>query len=142
MIGLLNAPATRERINAAIVSSPPHLHPVLVAVRDCGVGMLFVPQGPGKFVIPSPRPAVVMIGDDMEQAVGPTGFHLPSIRRAIRACDAFADLYATLASTAVGGGKAMIVETRLAHEFAWIELIQKLAPKRPLCILTVKGGHA
>ena len=32
----------------------------------------------------------MMIGDDMEQAVGPTGFHLPSIRRAIRACDAFA----------------------------------------------------
>lgn len=47
--------------------------------------------------------------------------------------------YASMAAVAVGGGHALIVETRLAHEFQWIALIQKLAPRRPLIISTVKG---
>lgn len=112
--------------------------------------MLFTSQGSSAFRIPAGRPAIVLIGDDLEQSTGPAGFHLPSVRRAIRASRAFAvvsatptiDVYAGLTSVAIGGVNVMIVETRLEHEFAWVELIQKLAPDQPLCISTVKGGRA
>lgn len=54
--------------------------------------MLFVPQGTQAFRIPEQpkKPAILIIGDDFDRAHGPTGFHMPSIRRAIRACSSFA----------------------------------------------------
>jgi hypothetical protein len=150
--GILHTEATTARIDAAIAVAPLHLHPVLVAVRDYRVAMLFVPPGTETFTIPAKptRAAVVMVGDDMEQSVGPEGFHLPSVRRVIRACSAFtvisseptATLYALGTAPAVGGQNVMIIETRIEHEFQWVALIQKLRPGRPLIISTVKGGHA
>lgn len=150
--GILHAEATTARIDAAIAAAPPHLRPVLVAVRDYRVAMLFIPQGTEAFAIPakSARASVVLVGDDMEQSVGPGGFHLPSVRRVIRACSAFvvisseptAAIYAAGTAPAVGGMNVMIIETRIAHEFQWVALIQKLRPGRPLIISTVKGGNA
>ena len=152
MSGVIHASATTARLDAALEASEPHLRPVLLAVRDHRVGMLFVGQGAGAFSIPSnaARPAVVMIGDDMEQSVGPQGFHMPSIRRAIRACSSFtvvtsvptAEIYAAGTLGAVAGRNVMIIETRLAHEFQWVALIQKLAPGRPILLSTVQGGRA
>jgi hypothetical protein len=146
----IDARATTATLTAAIERSPEHLRPILMAVRDCRVGMMFVSHDAGKFVIPEGRPAIVMLGDDMEVSTGPAGFHLPSIRRAIRSCAGFAvvsaepnpAVYAGVAAVAVAGKRAMLIETRIEHEFAWVELVQKLAPNRPLMILTVKGGHA
>lgn len=150
--GVLHAEATTARIDAAIAVAPPHLHPVLLAVRDYRVAMLYVPQGTETFTIPAEatRATVVMVGDDMEQSVGPDGFHMPSVRRVIRACSAFtvisseptAAIYTLGTAPAVGGKNAMIIETRIEHEFEWVSLIQKLRPGRPLIISTVKGGNA
>ena len=47
-----------------------------------------------------------------------------------------------IATAAVLGRHALIVETRLEHEFQWVQLIQKLAPRRPLILSTVRGGTA
>lgn len=155
MIGFLHAGTTTAQINVgleAVRVSAPHLVPIMLAVRDHRVGMLSVPQGAEAFAFPPDkrRKAVVLIGDDMETSIGPDGFHLPSIRRLIRACGAFAvvsgaatpDVYGALATAAVLGRHALIVETRLEHEFQWVQLIQKLAPRRPLILSTVKGGTA
>jgi hypothetical protein len=139
-------------LEAAWCQAPDHLKPVFAAVRDCGVGFLFVPQGAEPFRIPKgeKRPAIYLIGDDFDASRGPADFHLPSVRRAIRECVGFAvvgggateEIYAALAAGAVAGGRVMIVETRLMHEAEWVELIQKLAPGRPLIWGTVRGGHA
>ena len=152
MSGVFHASATNARLGAAIDAAAPHLRPVLLAVRDHRVGMLFVGQDAGAFSIPTKnaRPAVVRIGDDLERSVGPEGFHMPSVRRMIRACSAFTvvsseptpEIYAAGTAVAVGGKNAAIIETRLAHEFQWVTLIQKLAPGRPILLSTVTGGRA
>jgi hypothetical protein len=148
-----DAPSSRENLNRAIAYTAPHLRPVLEAVRDFRVGMLFVRQTAEPFRIhyDLKRPAIVMIGDDFDRAVGPAGFHLPSVRRAIRACSAFAvvssapppDAYAAIAHTAaITRRNTMLIETRVDQEIAWVALIQKLAPGRFVLLSTVKGGHA
>lgn len=152
MTSTIHASATTARLDAALDAAAPHLRPVLLAVRDHRVGMLFVDQDAGAFSIPTKaaRPALVLIGDDLECSVGPEGFHMPSIRRMIRACSAFtvvsseptAEIYAVGTAPAVGGKNVAIIETRLAHEFQWVALIQKLAPGRPILLSTVKGGTA
>lgn len=153
MIGVVHAPSTTARLTEALETAPAYLRAVLLGVRDHRVGLLIVSQGSGPFAVPAKpkrRAAVVMVGDDMVLSMGPEGFHQPSIRRTIQACRAFAvvssaattDVYANMTAFAVGGRNAMIVETRLEHEFQWVTLIQKLAPGRPLIISTVKGGRA
>ncbi len=139
-------------IAQAMASCPAHLLPVLATVRDNRAAMMVVGQNHGPFGLPQSAQlaATAFIADDMHVSMGPDGFHLPSVRRLIRACRAFAvvssapsaDLYASMAAVAVSGRHALIVETRLAHEFQWVALIQKLAPRRPLIIATVKGGQA
>lgn len=147
------APATRADINLAIEASPEYLRPILESVRDHHVAMLFVGQSDAPFRMPtkSDRPNIVIIGDDFDQAIGPEGFHMPSIRRAIRACDAFAIVssgpqavvYASIAVTAAASRRnVMLIETRPEQEIPWLALVQKLAPRRHIWLATVKGGHA
>lgn len=148
-----HAPATRAGLDRAIEHAEPHLRPVLHAVRDHQVGLLFVGQQSGVFRLPvdRKRPAIIIIGDDFEQAVGPDNFHLPSIRRAVRASHCFAvissappvDLYQAMSTAAaVTRRNAMIIETRPEQEIQWVSLIQRLAPGRQICLATVKGGRA
>lgn len=149
----LHKPATRGNLTAALEATPEYLHPIIEAVRDHGVAMLFVPQGREAFRIPAKpkKPAIIMVGDDFDKAHGPEGFHLPSIRRAIRTCSSFAvvssaaqpAVYATIAvGVAMLRQDAMLIETRPEQEIAWIALIQKLAPGRFIWLATVEGGHA
>lgn len=126
------------------------LKPIVRAIRDHGVRMMFVPQEAGPFRLPKggDRAAITIIGDDMHQAHGPNGFHLPSVRRAIRSANWFAvvssappqKVYeAAAALCATTRGNVFMVETRLEQEIQWVQLIQKLAPGRPLCLATVEG---
>jgi hypothetical protein len=150
---LVHSPATRAGLDRAMEHAEPHLRPVLQAVRDHQVGLLFIGQQSSPFRLPADRkrPAIIIIGDDLEQAVGPEQFHLPSIRRAVRASHSFAvissappaDLYQAMSTTAaVTRRNVMIVETRPEQEIQWVSLIQRLAPRQPICLSTVKGGHA
>lgn len=151
-MNVLHASATTARLNAAIDAAEPHLRPVLVAVRDYRVGVLFIAQGSGPFSIPAApaRPAAVLIGDDFERSMGPGGFDMPSIERAMRVCAAFTvvtcaptpEIYTAAMTGAVAGHNIMLIETRLQHEAAWVALIQRLAPGKPLLLATVKGGVA
>lgn len=150
---VIRRPANGADLTAAMDASPPYLKPIIRSVRDHRVGMLFVAQAPEMFRIPKDvgRPAIVIIGDDFDRAVGPRGFHMPSVRRAIRACHAFAvvssepqpDVYASVAATAaLTRQHVMLIETRPEQEIPWLALIQKLAPKRFIWLATVKGGRA
>lgn len=150
---VFSAAVTRASLDRAMQHVAPHLRSLLVAVRDHGLGFMFVPQAADPFRIPkrSSRPAIVLIGDDFDVARGPDAFHMPSIRRIIRSCDSFAvvssepavELYATMAAAAsLTRRSSMIIETRPEQEIQWVHLIRKLAPGRPICLATVKGGNA
>lgn len=145
---VLHSPATRANLDKAIAATEPHLKPILRAVRDFGVGMLFVRQGKDSFRLPkgSTSPCITIIGDDYDAAHGPDGFHLPSLRRSIRAAAWFAvvssepqpHVYATAAALAAGvRANVFLVETRPTHEIQWVHLIQKLMPGRQICLATV-----
>ncbi len=153
MSDVTHAPATRAHLDMAHAWAPAYLRPIIEAVRDSHVGMMFVPQIDEPFRLPREDkcPAIIIIGDDFDRAVGPAGFHLPSIRRAIRACTAFAvisceplpHVYGVIAITAtLTRRNVMLIETRPEQELAWLGLIQKLAPGRPITLATVEGGHA
>ncbi|VWX52971.1 hypothetical protein [Novosphingobium sp. 9U] len=150
---LINSPATRADLDHAMVNAAPHLRPIVKAVRDHGVDMLFAGQGAGAFRVPAgtTRPVIFMVGDDFDKALGPEGFHMPSIRRAIRSSHSFAiissgpqaDAYTAMALAAAATRQnTVIVETRPEQEIAWLALVQKLAPGRFIWLATVEGGHA
>ena len=141
---------TRSNLDKALAAAEPHLKPIVRAIRDHNVRMLFVPQAAGAFRVPKggDRAAITIIGDDFDRADGPEGFHMPSVRRSIRAANWFAvvssappqKLYeAAAALCATTRGNVFMVETRPEQEIQWVQLIQKLAPGRPLCLATVEG---
>jgi hypothetical protein len=149
----INAAASRAQLDAAFEASPPFLRPVIEAVRNYGCGLLTVGQSNRAFRLPEDpsRPAIVIIGDDLDRAVGPNGFNVPSLQRAIRECQAFAivsceplpAVYACIASSAVLlRQNVMLIETRPEQETAWTDLVRKHAPDAPLLLALVKGGHA
>ena len=150
---VLEAGLTRDRLDVVMDNLPPHLRSLLVAVRDHRVAFMFIPQNFDTFSIPAraDRPSIVLVGDDMETAHGPEGFHMPSLRRIIRGCSAFAvissapptDLYAAMAAaTATKRKSTLLIETRPEQEIQWLALIQKLAPGRPIMLAAVRGGKA
>lgn len=150
---LIKTAAKRANLDHVIAHGAPHLRPIARAVRDHAVDLLFAPQGSGAFklAVKQRQPVIFMIGDDFDSAKGPDGFHLPSIRRAVRSAGCFAvisgavqpDAYSAMALAAVATQRnTMIVETRPEQEIAWLALIQKLAPGRFIWLATVKGGHA
>lgn len=150
---IMNAPATRDGLTAALEFSPSYLKPIIESVRDHRVGMLFVGQTgkPFRAPIAARQPQIIIVGDDFDEAVGPEAFHMPSVRRAIRACEAFAVVssgpqpvvYASIAATAAFARKnVMLIETRPEQEIPWLAIIQKLAPRRHIWLATVEGGRA
>jgi hypothetical protein len=146
-------PATYDGLTDALKFSPPHLRPIIESVRDGDCAMLFVGQTAQAFRAPrnSRQPVIFMIGDDFDAAVGPEHYHMPSLRRAMRACKSFAlvsscpqpAVYASIALTAtLSRENVMLIETRPEMEIPWLEMIQKTAPRRFIWLATVNGGHA
>ena len=142
-----------ERLDDLIAGTPhAHLRILYSAIRHGGCGLASVPQGKDKFPAEHDRPAIFLIGDDTDTSLGPDGFHRASLRRAIKSCAAFSVISCEAVPTAYGavaGAAAllrqnvMIVETRLAHEADWYNLISKLAPGVPILLATVKpAGRA
>lgn len=150
---MIHTPATRRRLDKAMESAKPHLRPVIEAVRDHKVGLLFVPQNGAPFRLPDgpKRAAFTIIGDDFEAAMGPEGFHMPSLRRIIRAsasfavvaCEPLEQVYDALAfAVATTRKNVLLIETQPEAQAAWTALVRKLAPGRPLTIAQVKGTAA
>ncbi|MGH6898235.1 MAG: hypothetical protein ACREJ5_17080 [Geminicoccaceae bacterium] len=134
-------------------ANAPWLEPIAEALR-CGCGHMIVMQHAGAFRLPrKPRlkPTITTIGDDLAQALGPSAFHLPSLRRLFRAAVGVAVVsgapeplvYRTMAAqVALSRQHVVIVETRIEQEIPWLDLIQKTAPKLPILLSTVPGGTA
>lgn len=146
-----------ERLTAAMARpNAQHLRPILMAVRDHGCGLLIEPQvKPAEtlpvFDLPANRPVIVLIGDDMDDAFGPRGFHSKSLRRAVTACagatvissGTLTPAYASAAMLAVMSRRSVIlVETRLTQEQAWVNGLHRINPSLPVLLSTVAGGRA
>jgi hypothetical protein len=138
----------REQIHRA-QTTPGHSHmtPILDAVRTCGVASAIVPQNAGRFEFPWDRPTIVCIGDDTEQALGPTAFHLDSINVvldkasavAIVACWADPRIYKSAAPNAVLLRQhVLIIETRERYEADWLNLVEARRPRIACLVGLVK----
>jgi hypothetical protein len=153
-----------ERLTFAIGESEriaPHYRPIFLAVRDAGVLFMAVPQGHEDFTGLENTATIFVIGDDMETAKGPHGFHRKSLRVAFRkcvaavivACEALPDAYAAAAAVAAGGrvlmqgseqvnGSVAIIETQPYREREWMDFIKKVNPSASLLLATTKEGGA
>jgi hypothetical protein len=123
---------------------PAYLVPIVLAVLDhgCGFGTV-VARAP--WHMPTDRPVIVTVGDNMNVTVGPNAFHFPSVRRFARTCHtAFIiatapvpKLYAAAAAeAAIGRHNVIVVETRLRHEADWVEVLQKANPRIAITLST------
>ena len=151
MIGILNLSVPHERFTHVIERGPGHLRPIMEAARDHGVGVCVVPQGAERFNPPRKRPNIVIVGDDMHEAMGPDAFHRKSLVRFIKrasgavivSCAPLPAAYAAaVTNAAVFRQDIVIVETRLEFEPAWKTFIETHHPGIALLLCTVQpqGG--
>ena len=141
----------RPRLDCAVEHGK-HLAPLYEAARDHGCIVGLVAQGAGSFdPPPADRPAIIIIGDDLDQALGPAAFHEQSLHRVLRgvrlaavvACEPLPEIYASAARHAVLLRKnVVIVETRPEQEIAWVNLIRSIAPDAAFLLGSVRGGEA
>jgi hypothetical protein len=79
------------------------------------------------------RGAVVVVGDDVTIARGPSAFHLSSLRKIVKHASAWAvvsagapvELYAASAALAKSGLIVVLIETQPAHETTWVDWMAK-----------------
>ena len=142
--------AQRDRIDQYLSIAPPHMRPIMLAVRDHGAGWATIPQRIGRFDLPQGKPIITIFGDDLDVSLGPDGFHRKSVRCvlarcrvvSIVACEPLLELYLAAASAAVFGFPAAIIETRPEHEMQWLGLVKQAAPDAALLVGSVKErGH-
>ncbi len=141
----------RSRLDFAVEHGR-HLAPLYEAARDFGCLLAMVPQGVGPFDAPGDdRPVIAVIGDDLEEALGPSAFDEQSLHRLLRgvrlaavvACEPLPEIYESAAHHAVLLRKnVVIVETRPEQEIAWVNLIRSIAPDAAFLLGSVKGGEA
>ncbi len=148
--------ATPEQVDAMInmAPTPSHLAPILEAVRDHGVGFLFLFQNGDALDaarLNSPVPMIVVVGDDTSHSCGPEGFE-PST---LRACTLRASCVAILSGEIIPGIYGMfslmtgrqgvdtlIIETRPEHEAAWVKYVHELSPHVPMILNGVASSPA
>jgi hypothetical protein len=150
-MSIINLAVPRDRITKVLDQGrAPHLQPLMIAVRDGGIGLCVVPQGNEPFDPPTNRPTVVILGDDMLEAKGPAAFHRRSLILFVRKCrgavivasEPIVAAYAAAAAMAVAGFNAVIVETQPRHEADWKAALDAANPDLTYIIATVKpaGG--
>lgn len=129
--------AGRDALDLAISRAPAHLRPAYQAARDGTAGFVFVAQGWDRFEVPSGLPQILLIGDDLNAALGPAAFHARSVRRYLATCRAavivaaepIPSLYWDAYARAVERREnVVIVETRPEREAEWLDLIRAAAP--------------
>ena len=129
-----------------------HLAPLWEAVRDFGCVLVFVPQGLGPFDLPPGNmPTIIVLGDDLDEALGPVAFDEQSLRRSLKgvtlaaivACEPLPEIYADAARHAVVLRKnVVIVETQPEQEIQWVNLIREIEPDAAFFVGSVKEGEA
>jgi hypothetical protein len=121
--------ATKGHLRSVRERTPAHLIPIVDAVLGYGCAHVLVTQGKNGKIgpLPSDKPIITVIGDDLYTSLGPNGFH-PSIRKLFRAAEAAVivacapeqKFYAIAATVAVLEHRnAVIVECRTERELEW-----------------------
>ena len=129
--------AGRVALDRALERAPAHIVPAILAVRDHGCAYVIAAQSPRAFTIPTGKPAIVVIGDDMRTSLGPPGFSLKSLRRFLPTCRVAAIMSG--APVALAYERAVraaverrvnvaVIETQIPHEEEWADFIQAVAP--------------
>lgn len=143
--------AGRDALDYALLRAPPHLVPALKAVRNEGCTFMVAAQSRAGFVVPGGRPAIVIIGDDLQRSLGPPGFHVKSLRRYLTRCGAVAvmsgapvaTLYAQLCDVAVSHRKCVaLIETREEHEAEWYAFAEECTPHASITLASPSVGGA
>ncbi len=143
--------APRERLDYAIEHGR-YLSPLYQAVRDFGCALVIVTQGLEPFdLVTAGMPVILVLGDDLDEALGPAAFDAKSLRRllkgvrlaAVVACEPLPEIYASAARHAVLLRKdVVLVETQPEQEIAWVNLIKSIEPDTAFLLGSVKGGTA
>ncbi|MBN6820705.1 hypothetical protein JRF84_14070 [Methylobacterium organophilum] len=129
--------AGRAALDRALERAPAHIAPAILAVRDHGCAYVIAAQSPRAFTIPTGKPVIVQIGDDMLTSLGPPGFSLRSLRRFLPTCRVAAIMsgapvplaYERAVRAAVERRvNVAIVETQIQHEEEWADYIEAVAP--------------
>jgi hypothetical protein len=146
---------SRESINDTIDHlhsiGADHLLPIFEAVRDHGVAFCNILQDAGRFSFPLDKPTIILFGDDLFEAKGPSAFHRKSVRAILAkissviviSCDAEERFYApAAANAAMLRQHVLIVETLPRFEADWVNYIQNVRPGLPtlLCGVLPAGG--
>lgn len=141
--------AMLDRMETAVSAQAPHLLPLVQVVRDCGVGFLVVPQratGLDRGIDLLARPFIVLVGDDMDSALGPDQYDRAALKRligqtcgvAIVCCEPPPEAYSSIALLAAAGHNGLIIETRPEQEIAWTKLVQEVRADMPILLCSVK----
>jgi hypothetical protein len=134
------------RMLSSITPEAAHLRPIVQAI-PYGVAVLFARP---RQVFRAPRAmlgraAVVIVGDDREVAEGPEAFHLPALRKLLRACAGFAvmsgapvrDAYVLGPALALAVDRPVVlIETQERREADWWAFARKLAPRAAKLLVT------
>lgn len=129
----------------------PHLVAPLTAARDHGCRFVVVAQGKRGFKVAQGGPAIVIIGDDMATALGPTAFNERSVERYLRtcgyaaiiACGAEPVVYAAAAMYAVERKKNVAIIETLPHRLdEWVGAVEAARPGIKMLIADVKPDTA
>jgi hypothetical protein len=148
---IINTAVPRSRLTTAINTGPSYWRPIWTAVRDAGVGLCIIPQGGQPFDLPTNRPTILVIGDDMFESKGPQAFLYESLCRFVRRCrravivasEPIPSAYASAAEAAAGLRQdVIIVETRPEHEADWKNTLDVINPDLAylLCLVKPAGG--
>ena len=144
-LGITHHIVPPDRLSRSAEQAAPHLRAIWAATAAGAIGFGHVVQHTGAFRFPCSRPVVLIVGDDFDLSYGPAAFHRKSLRRFLRTAGAAVIVSgapdpmpygAALAGAILTGRNAIIIESREAHEPAWIALVNEAQPGLPLLIST------
>lgn len=134
-----------ERLARSAEQAAPHLRAIWAATAAGVIGLGHIVAHAGAFRFTTDKPVVLIVGDDYDLSHGPAAFHRKSLRRFLRGAGAAAIVSgapdpmpygAALAGAILTGKNAVVIESREAHEPAWIALVKEAQPGLPLLVST------
>ena len=145
VLGIVHHIVPPDRLARSAEQAAPHLRAIWAATAAGTIGFGHVIQHSGAFRFTLRRPVVLIVGDDFDLSFEPAAFHRKSLRRFLRDAGAAVIVSgapdpmpygAALAGAILTGKYAIIIESREAHEPAWIALVKEAQPGLPLLVST------
>lgn len=128
-----------------------HMLPLIECVQDYACSLMWVFQGRHEHVVPTDAPWIVILGDDTIAAIGPDGFHGPSLDELIAAAarvvliSAFPEqnFYNAAATyAAYYRQNVILIETLPEQQDAWRDKLQSVKSEIPIlfCMVIPEGA--